>query len=108
MNTDFVLSATEGWSDADGDTLQYQFAYTTDTGADAKYFSYTPQAESSFTSQLPTGNLTVRVRCVDVYGGYSEAFQQVRIRIVFRPKNFSPVGIERALPERCEYIEIPI
>ena len=55
LNTNFKMSATEGWSDADGDTLQYQFAYTSDTTADAKYFSYTPQAESSFTSQLPTG-----------------------------------------------------
>ena len=55
LNTDFKMSATEGWSDADGDTLQYQFGYTKDTTVDAKYFAFTPQAESSFTSQLPTG-----------------------------------------------------
>ena len=30
LNTNFKLAATEGWSDADGDALQYQFAYTRD------------------------------------------------------------------------------
>lgn len=77
MNTDFEMNAVEGWSDADGDTLRYQFAYIRDNDPDAKYFSYTPQAESSFATQLPTGNLTVRVRCIDAFGGYSEAFQKV-------------------------------
>ena len=81
LKTDFKMSATGGWTDPDGDTLQYQFAYTKDTGADAKYFSYTPQAESSLTSQLPPGNLTLRVRCVDDLGGYSEAFNSVIVTV---------------------------
>ena len=42
-----------------------------------KYFEYKPKAESSFTTQLPNGNLTVRVRCEDVFGGFSEAFGKV-------------------------------
>ena len=73
------MSATEGWSDADGLTLQYQFSYTKDTGADAKYFSYAPQASLSFITQLPTGNVTIRVRCINIYGGYSEAFERVTV-----------------------------
>ena len=53
------MSATEGWSDADeDDTLRYQFAYKMDTQSGqkkAKYFKFAPQAESSLTTQLPTG-----------------------------------------------------
>ena len=30
LNTDFKMKAAEGWSDADGDALNYQFAYKKD------------------------------------------------------------------------------
>ena len=45
LNTDFKMSATEGWSDADGDALKFQFSYTKEDGST---FFYSPQEESSF------------------------------------------------------------
>ena len=55
LNTDFKMSATQGWSDPDGDTIKFQFAYKSDGEADAKYFSYPPQTAPTFSTQLPTG-----------------------------------------------------
>ena len=49
------MKASAGWSDPDGDSLVFQFSYTTATGTSPKYFSYSPQADNTFTTQLPTG-----------------------------------------------------
>ena len=49
------MKASEGWSDADGDALKFQFSYTTDEGV---YFSYAPQDDNVLKTQLPTGKET--------------------------------------------------
>ena len=55
LNTNFEMKASEGWSDADGDALKFQFSYTTDEGV---YFSYAPQDDNVLKTQLPTGKET--------------------------------------------------
>lgn len=62
------MSATQGWSDPDGDRLQFQFSYTSETGPDAKYFSYAPQTASSYSTTLPTGNVQLFI-LLDVHVG---------------------------------------
>ena len=57
LTTEFEFKASEGWSDADGDALKFQFSYTKEDGTT---FFYSPQEESSFKTQLPTGTTFVR------------------------------------------------
>ena len=56
LTTEFELKASEGWSDADGDALKFQFSYTKEDGTT---FFYSPQEGSSFKTQLPTGKRVV-------------------------------------------------
>ena len=55
LNTNFKLSALEGWSDPDNDELKFQFSHTQQSGPNAEYFSSAPQKEPSLTTQLPPG-----------------------------------------------------
>lgn len=70
LNTTFTMSAAGGWTDPDNDELQFEFSYTKDG---KKNILRSAATDNSIAAQLPTGdNLTLTVKCIDTFGGFSE------------------------------------
>ena len=59
LNTNFKMSALEGWADPDNDELSFQYSYKQVDDSDDDYFSTAPQKEPSLTTQLPPGKETL-------------------------------------------------
>ena len=76
LDTSFEMTAPEGWVDPDGDRLSYIFGFKT---AD-RVVLFTSQVETISTTQLPPGNITVLVFCVDTFGAFSSAEVEVHVR----------------------------
>lgn len=76
LNTTFVMSATSGWSDPDEDDLSFEFWYS---NKGVRSLLRGASSDDSHSAQLPPGNITVIVRCLDVNGGFSEATFDVTV-----------------------------
>ena len=96
LSTSFEITTPEGWVDPDGDRLSYIFGYKT---AD-RVVLFTSQVETISTTQLPPGNITVLVSCVDTFGAFSSA--QVEVHVQNAPISDDAFGnLEERLAEQA-------